>query len=151
MRQLSRLTHRTSIRFCTQSCERIKRVDCRWYSLRDVSIGIADRSPTSSSTYCLPDPRGWPFSKITFRGIRCFAHSRKPFVVARICCTSPIIASGNGSLRLTLNNSPRYNKVFQSFRIKRERVRKKKDRKEVPQYCYLLNHIYLLPCICIRT
>lgn len=29
MCQLSPLTHRTSIRFCTQSCERIKRTECR--------------------------------------------------------------------------------------------------------------------------
>lgn len=62
MRQLSPLTHRTSIRFCTQSCGRIK----RRVSLRDVSIGIADRSPTSSSTYCLPDSRGRLSSKTEF-------------------------------------------------------------------------------------
>lgn len=69
MRQLSPLTHRTSIRFCTQSCGRIKRKGGapRGYSLRDVSIGIADRSPTSSSTYCLPDPRAAGYSQRLLR------------------------------------------------------------------------------------
>lgn len=52
MRQLSPLTHRSSIRFCTQSSGRIKRTRRHRCTPRNVSIGIDRRSidsPTSSS------------------------------------------------------------------------------------------------------
>lgn len=89
LRQLSPLTHRTSIRFCTQSCGRIKRKGrCRGYSPGDVSIGIADRSSTSSSAHCLPDPRGRPPSKTPLRRnpsprAACVSHSLLLTFVAR--------------------------------------------------------------------
>lgn len=103
MCQLSTLTHRTSIRFLrTKLRKGIKkktgggtprsRERARaGYTLGDVSIGIADRSSTSSSTYCLPDPRGRSALKDSFDGIHRFAR----FAQA-ICYCSHLFCTSSG-------------------------------------------------------
>lgn len=87
MCQLSPLTHRTSIRFCTQSCRRIKRRGCRGDTLGTSQSALPIDRRTFSSTYCLPDLRGRGcVLKGLFDGIHLFARLRKPFVIAYICC-----------------------------------------------------------------
>lgn len=107
LRQLSPLTHRTSIRFCTQSCGENKKE------------GAAAGAPPGTSQSASPIDRRRLLLPIAFQirarsavlkdlsdseSVASCAACVKPFVIAHICCD----LSARGILRLmpTLNDSP---------------------------------------------
>lgn len=136
MSQLSPLTHRTSIRFCTQSYERIKR---EGGAAGILSQGHLNRHCRSIGRHLLLSiafqiRAAGCSQRPSSAAIHCCAHSRKPSVIVCICCTPATIARVGSTL------SRRWSDLRDTITLWGGEL---KDRKMYPHTLHNLFNFYL--------